>query len=88
MFDLTNEANSVKARIKQLEAEISELNLELFKTEKSAKELYTTALKEVLSELDTPDSAWEAKVIYETGIPVGVDLILTPTTASIDNAST
>jgi predicted nucleic acid-binding Zn-ribbon protein len=88
MFDLTNEANSVRARLKQLETEIVDLNQELLKTEKAAKDLYSNALKEVLNEMDTPKTPWEAKVIYEAGIPVGIDLILTPSTLSVDNTPT
>jgi hypothetical protein len=77
ILDLANKSADLRSQISVIDTEIAAAKKEADSTETAAKASYIDTLNLTLSELDTPEPPWNATVILEEGLPVGIDLLKT-----------
>jgi len=75
ILEATNQVVALRKETAAVDAEIACLKKEVGNIEKEAKAAYVDTLNLVVGELNTPEPPWDATVVVEQGIPIGVDLI-------------
>lgn len=75
ILELTIKTVALRKDATDVDAEILSLKKEADGIEKSAKDAYTDTLSLVMGEFDTPEPPWEASIVMDKGIPLGVDLL-------------
>jgi len=73
ILELTNQVVALRKEAAAVDAETRLLKKETDAVEKEAKNAYTDTLSLIMGELNTPEPPWDATIIMEQGLPVGVD---------------